>query len=34
VDSEDALLICAKTREQEVRDIVERLKTDGEHQWL
>jgi mannose-1-phosphate guanylyltransferase len=34
IDSEDALLVCAKTREQEVRDIVERLKTNGDSQWL
>jgi mannose-1-phosphate guanylyltransferase len=34
VDSEDALLICAKKREQEVRDIVERLKMNGGSQWL
>jgi len=34
VDSEDALLVCAKTREQEVRDIVEQLKSNGERQWL
>jgi mannose-1-phosphate guanylyltransferase len=34
VDSEDALLICAKTRVQEVRDIVEMLKTDGDRRWL
>jgi mannose-1-phosphate guanylyltransferase len=34
VDSEDALLVCAKSREQEVREIVERLKTNGESQWL
>ncbi len=34
VDSEDALLVCAKSREQEVREIVERLKTSGENQWL
>jgi mannose-1-phosphate guanylyltransferase len=34
VDSEDALLVCAKKREQEVRDIVERLKTIGDTQWL
>jgi len=34
VDSEDALLVCAKNREQEVRDIVERLKTNGDSQWL
>ena len=34
VDSEDALLVCAKKREQEVREIVEHLKTNGESQWL
>jgi mannose-1-phosphate guanylyltransferase len=34
VDSEDALLICAKTREQEVREIVEQLKANGDKQWL
>ena len=34
VDSEDALLVCAKQREQEVREIVERLKKDGDNQWL
>lgn len=34
VDSEDALLVCAKNREQEVREIVERLKTNGDSQWL
>jgi mannose-1-phosphate guanylyltransferase len=34
VDSEDALLVCAKKHEQEVRQIVERLKMDGENQWL
>ena len=34
VDSEDALLICAKKREQEVRQIVDRLKTNGKNQWL
>ena len=34
VDSEDALLICAKKREQEVRDIVERLKINGDSKWL
>ncbi len=34
VDSEDALLVCAKQREQEVRQIVERLKKNGENQWL
>ena len=34
VDTEDALLVCAKQREQEVRGIVEQLKADGESQWL
>ena len=32
-DSENALLICAKKREQEFREIVERLKTNGDSQW-
>ena len=34
VDSDDAVLVCAKQREQEVREIVERLKKNGDHQWL
>ncbi len=34
VDSDDALLVCARQREQEVREIVERLKTSGGSQWL
>ncbi len=34
VDSEDAVLVCAKERAQEVREIVERLETNGESQWL
>lgn len=34
VDSEDALLVCARNREQEVREIVERLKINGDSQWL
>jgi mannose-1-phosphate guanylyltransferase len=34
VDSEDALLVCAKTREQEVRDIVEQLQMNGDGKWL
>jgi mannose-1-phosphate guanylyltransferase len=34
VDSEDALLVCAKGREQKVREIVERLKMNGDSQWL
>jgi mannose-1-phosphate guanylyltransferase len=34
VDSDDAILICAKQREQEVKEIVERLKQNGDNQWL
>jgi mannose-1-phosphate guanylyltransferase len=34
VDSDDAVLVCAKQREQEVREIVERLKQNGDNQWL
>jgi len=34
VDSEDALLVCAKNREQEVREIVAKLIANGESQWL
>ncbi len=34
VDSEDAVLVCARQREQEVREIVERLKMNGDSQWL
>jgi mannose-1-phosphate guanylyltransferase len=34
VDSEDALLICAKKREQEVRQMVDLLKAHGENEWL
>ncbi len=34
VDSDDAVLVCAKQREQEVRKIVERLKQNGDNQWL
>jgi mannose-1-phosphate guanylyltransferase len=34
VDSDDALLVCAKNREQEVREIVQQLKTNGGSQWL
>jgi mannose-1-phosphate guanylyltransferase len=34
VDSEDALLVCAKNREQEVREIVERLKSSGDSKWI
>lgn len=34
VETEDALLICPKEREQEVRTIVKQLKQDGLTQWL
>jgi mannose-1-phosphate guanylyltransferase len=34
VDTEDALLVCPKEREQEVREIVNRLSKDGHSQWL
>jgi mannose-1-phosphate guanylyltransferase len=34
VDAEDALLVCAKNRVQEVREIVNQLKLDGETRWL
>ena len=34
VDTEDALLICSKQREQEVREIVNRLSKNGNSQWL
>lgn len=34
VDSDDALLVCARKREQEVREIVEQLRRSGESQWL
>jgi mannose-1-phosphate guanylyltransferase len=34
VDTDDALLICTKEREQEVREIVQRLQDSGESQWL
>jgi mannose-1-phosphate guanylyltransferase len=34
VDSDDAILVCARQREQEVREIVERIKKNGENQWL
>ena len=33
VDTEDAVLVCPKDREQEVRDIVERLGKDGLDAW-
>lgn len=34
VNTDDALLICPKSRAQEVKDIVERLKEDGKIQYL
>jgi len=34
VDTEDALLVCSKEREQEVRAIVSRLEEEGYDEWL
>lgn len=34
VDSSDALLICQKSRAQEVKKIVEKLKTEGKKEYL
>ncbi len=34
VDTEDALLICPKEREQEIRNIVNELQRAGQNQWL
>jgi len=34
VDTEDALLVCPREREQEVRAIVRRLKEDERSEWL
>jgi mannose-1-phosphate guanylyltransferase len=34
VDTEDALLVCPKTRDQEVREIVEKLKANRQSKWL
>jgi len=34
VDTEDALLVCPRGREQEVRAIVRRLEEDGHNEWL
>jgi mannose-1-phosphate guanylyltransferase len=34
VDTEDALLICAKEREQDVRAMVKRLEEMGRGEWL
>ena len=34
IDTEDALLVCAAGREQEVKDIVEQMKRNGQESWL
>jgi mannose-1-phosphate guanylyltransferase len=34
VDTDDAVLVCAKEHEQAVRDLVNKLKNDGFSQWL
>ena len=34
VDTEDALLVCSKEREQDVREIVQRLKDYNDESWL
>ena len=34
VDTEDALLVCAKEQEQQVRELVNQLKNEGLSQWL
>lgn len=34
VNTEDALLVCAKEREQEVREVIRRLKEMNSNQWL
>jgi len=34
VDTEDALLVCTREREQEVRAIVRQLEEDGRSEWL
>ena len=34
VDTEDALLVCPKEQEQQVRELVGKLKSDGFSQWL
>ena len=34
VDTEDALLICSREREQEVKALVEHLETHGQTEWL
>jgi mannose-1-phosphate guanylyltransferase len=34
VDTEDALLVCPKEQEQQVRELVDKLKSEGFSQWL
>ena len=34
VDTEDALLVCSKDRDQDVREIVEQLKANQQNEWL
>ena len=34
IDTSDAVLICAKGREQEVREVVDRLKEEKLDKWL
>jgi mannose-1-phosphate guanylyltransferase len=34
VDTEDALLVCTKEQEQQVRELVNKLESDGFGQWL
>ena len=34
IDTEDALLVCPKEQEQQVRELVGKLKSDGFSQWL
>ena len=34
VHAGDALLICSRAREQDVRRVVKQLKSDGLNQWL
>lgn len=34
VDTEDALLVCAKEREQDVREVVRLLAANGKQEWL
>lgn len=34
IDTDDALLVCPKEREQEVRELVNQLKDNGLSQWL